>query len=68
MVLPDRFGFCPSGVSVQDRSAAERHLQTLRRRMVPRQPVLVATTSFHQAPHTEGAAPKHGPAPCGQWS
>lgn len=39
--------------------------------MAPRKPVqfmLVAATSFHQAPHTEGAAPKHLPVPCGQRS
>lgn len=37
--------------------------------MAPRKPVqfmLVAATSFHQATHTEGAAPKHRPVPCGQ--
>lgn len=39
--------------------------------MAPRKPVQfmhVAATSFHQPPHTEGAAPKHLPLPCGQQS
>lgn len=63
MAVPDCTAFCPLGMSVQDRSLAERHHHS-REGLPPSQPVLLMlmlADSLHQDPHPGAAEPKYLP-------